>query len=131
MISKAEHAPQSEAARREPGLRVRGGSAGVQYLWNAGYDPKGFVTFFDKMASEKGYVRSASFFRTHPPFFERMVSTFSEIEYLPPKDELRVDSTEFQQAQNRLREVIKESNQKRREENRRRPTLKRKLQCVE
>ncbi|MDA2926970.1 M48 family metalloprotease [Acidobacteria bacterium AH-259-G07] len=33
---------------------------GVQYLWNAGYDPKGFVTFFDKMASEKGYVRSAS-----------------------------------------------------------------------
>ncbi|MDA2924243.1 M48 family metalloprotease [Acidobacteria bacterium AH-259-L09] len=43
---------------------------GVQYLWNAGYDPKGFVTFFDKMASEKGYVRSASFFRTLPPFFE-------------------------------------------------------------
>ena len=48
---------------------------GAQYAWNAGYDPKGFITFFDKMASEKGYVRSASFFRTHPPFFERILNT--------------------------------------------------------
>ena len=39
----------------------------VQYLWNSGYDPKGFISFFDLMASEKGYVNSASFFRTHPP----------------------------------------------------------------
>jgi hypothetical protein len=37
-------------------------------------------TFFDKMANEEGSVKSASFFRTHPPFLERILSTFSEIE---------------------------------------------------
>jgi predicted Zn-dependent protease len=58
---------------------------GVQYAWKSGHDPKGFITFFNKMVSEKGYVRSASFFRTHPPFFERIVGAFSEIEYLPDK----------------------------------------------
>ena len=93
---------------------------GVQYLWSAGYDPKGFVTFFDKMASENGYVRSASFFRTHPPFFERIVSTFSEIELLPPKDELQVDSAEFHQVQEWLKDY--EENRKARDEYR--PTLK-------
>lgn len=71
---------------------------GVQYMWNAGYDPRGFITFFDKMASTEGYVQTTSFFRTHPPFYDRIVSTFSEIEYLPPKDNLLVDSSEFQQA---------------------------------
>ena len=81
---------------------------GVQYAWNAGYDPRGFVSFFDKMASEEGYVKSASFFRTHPPFFERIVSTFSEIEYLPPSQNLVVDSTEFQQIKERLKEVTED-----------------------
>jgi predicted Zn-dependent protease len=100
---------------------------GAQYTWNAGYDPTGFITFFDKMASEKGYVRSASFFRTHPPFFERIVSTFSEIEYLPPRDDLIVDSTEFRQVKERLQEIIEEGKEKREE----RPTLRRMPQCDE
>lgn len=78
---------------------------GVQYAWRSGYDPKGFITFFDKMASEKGYIRSASFFRTHPAFFERIVSTFSEISYLPPKDELVIDSTEFHTNKEKLIKV--------------------------
>lgn len=80
---------------------------GVQYAWKAGYDPRGFVTFFDKMASEKGYVISTSFFRTHPPFFERIESTFSEIEYLPPKEALRVDSLEFSKFKQRFDDITK------------------------
>lgn len=72
---------------------------GVQYAWKAGYDPAGFITFFDKMASEKGYVKSASFFRTHPPFYDRIVSTFSEMEYLPKSGDLKLDSTDFHQMQ--------------------------------
>lgn len=72
---------------------------GVQYAWKAGYDPAGFITFFDKMSSEKGYVKSASFFRTHPPFYDRIVSTFSEMEYLPKSNGLRLDSTNFHQMQ--------------------------------
>ncbi len=81
---------------------------GVQYAWNAGYDPRGFITFFDKMASEKGYVKSASFFRTHPAFFERIVSTFSEISYLPEKTETMMDSTDFHTAKEKLAKLAKE-----------------------
>lgn len=81
---------------------------GVQYAWNAGYDPRGFITFFDKMASEKGYVKSASFFRTHPAFFERIVSTFSEISYLPEKGEMMIDSTDFHTTKEKLAKLAKE-----------------------
>jgi Zn-dependent protease with chaperone function len=80
---------------------------GAQYAWHAGYDPRGFITFFDKMASEKGYVKSASFFRTHPPFFERILSTVSEIEYLPKNRDLAIDSTAFQQFKKDLKEAKK------------------------
>jgi len=100
---------------------------GAQYTWNAGYDPKGFVSFFDKMASEKGYVQSASFFRTHPPFFERIVSTFSEIEYLPPKRDLVVDSTAFRQIKERLSKIQEQDGWKRQEK----PTLRRGPECDE
>ena len=97
---------------------------GAQYAWNAGYHPEGFITFFDKMATENGYVRSASFFRTHPAFYDRMVATFSEIEYLPPKDDLVVDSTEFQSIKAHLKTVAEP-----RRINTKRPRLTRGPQC--
>ena len=50
----------------------------VQYLWNAGYNNRGFIDFFDKMAQEKGYVRGMSWFRTHPPFYQRMEQAWKE-----------------------------------------------------
>lgn len=98
---------------------------GVQYTWKAGYDPKGFVTFFDKMASEKGYAKSASFFRTHPPFADRIFATFSEIEYLPRKDNLQYDSSRFHQIKTQLQKVKEEC----RKEAKKRPTLRRLPQC--
>ncbi|QQS48607.1 MAG: M48 family metalloprotease [Acidobacteriota bacterium] len=98
---------------------------GIQYVWRAGYDTRGFITFFDKMASEKGYVRSASFFRTHPPFFERILSSFSEIEYLPRQQDPQVDSSEFQ----RIREHVRKVREAGREEFGKRPTLKRLPPC--
>jgi hypothetical protein len=93
---------------------------GAQYAWKAGFDPKGFVTFFDKMASEEGYVRSASFFRTHPPFLERIISTFSEISYLPAKRDLRVTSTDYDRAKERIKVIVAE----REEEDKNKPTLR-------
>lgn len=98
---------------------------GVQYAWKAGYDPKGFITFFDKMASEKGYAKSASFFRTHPPFADRIFSTFSEIEYLPRKENLQYDSSRFHQIKAQLLKVKEEC----RKETKKRPTLRRLPQC--
>ena len=100
---------------------------GAQYAWNAGYDPKGFVSFFDKMASQNGYVQSTSFFRTHPPFFERIVSTFSEIEYLPSKRGLVVDSIAFQQIKERLSKAQQKDSWK----TMGRPSLRRGLECDE
>jgi Skp family chaperone for outer membrane proteins len=93
---------------------------GAQYAWKAGYDPKGFITFFDKMASEEGYARSASFFRTHPPFLERIISTFSEITYLPTKQDLRMDSSAFIKVKERVSDLIKV----REAEQKTRPTLR-------
>ena len=75
---------------------------GVQYAWNSGYDPYGFIQFFDKMATEEGYIRGASWFRTHPPFFRRMVETRREIAFLPPKADLIVETDEFQRFQTDL-----------------------------
>jgi predicted Zn-dependent protease len=98
---------------------------GAQYAWKAGYDPRGFITFFDAMASDKGYVRSASFFRTHPPFFERIASTLSEIEYLPKTGELGMTSSAFVRMKKQLAEGL------RREELRRKdmPSLRSEPDC--
>lgn len=68
---------------------------GVQYAWSAGYDPSGFTRFFDKMATKQGYVNGASWFRTHPPFYQRMVQTRREILFLPPKAQPTVQTTDF------------------------------------
>ena len=98
---------------------------GVQYAWHAGFDPRGFVTFFDKMASQEGYVKSASFFRTHPPFFERIVTTFSELEFLPPEENLRVDSSDFTAAKRRVAALLS----KRAVEKENKPTLHQVPEC--
>ncbi|MCZ2147524.1 MAG: M48 family metalloprotease [Bryobacterales bacterium] len=100
---------------------------GVQYCWRAGYDPRGFITFFDKMASEKGYVRSASFFRTHPPFFERILSTFKEMEFLPPVEKLKVDCCEFQDMKEHLKAAARKVEKERKES----PKLRRFPECPE
>lgn len=68
---------------------------GVQYAWKAGYDTSGFIRFFDKMASKQGYVNGVSWFRTHPPFYERMVQTQREIMFMPRQSERIVQTSEF------------------------------------
>ena len=79
---------------------------GVQYAWNAGFDPSGFIRFFDKMATTEGYADGASWFRTHPAFYERMVKSQREIMYLPAKDELVTTSQEFDRMKEELVSVI-------------------------
>ena len=69
---------------------------GVQYAWNAGYDPSGFIRFFDKIATKEGYVNGVSWFRTHPAFYERMVETQREILFLPHKSDLIMQTSAFE-----------------------------------
>jgi predicted Zn-dependent protease len=77
---------------------------GTQYLWNSGYDPQGFITFFEKLeAREKDKPgKFASFFRTHPPVESRITKVQEEIGYLPPKDEYVVTTSEFNRVKARL-----------------------------
>ena len=75
---------------------------GVQYAWNAGYDPSGFIRFFDKIATREGYVNGASWFRTHPPFYQRMVDTRREIMFLPVQTNMIVQSSAFEQMKREL-----------------------------
>jgi Zn-dependent protease with chaperone function len=78
---------------------------GIQYSWAAGYDPDGFLNFFDRMASQKGYVRSTSWFRTHPAFYERMVNAKKEITFLPPSERSIVDKEDFEKMQLALADI--------------------------
>lgn len=78
---------------------------GVQYAWSAGYDPTGFVRFFDKMATKKGYVNGVSWFRTHPPFYQRMVQSEREIMFLEPKPEAITQTSAFEQMKRDLAPV--------------------------
>lgn len=93
---------------------------GTQYAWNSGYDPSGFIRFFDKMASHEGYVNGASWFRTHPPFYNRMVHTKREMMYLPEQDDLITNTAKFKKMKEELAEVTAEAE----EEEEGRPSLK-------
>jgi len=103
---------------------------GTQYLWNTGYDPQGFITFFEKLeARQKDKPgKFAGFFRTHPTPESRIEKVQKEISYLPPKEEYIVSSSEFERVKARLIEV---DNQRLRpgtsqgQANSKRPTLKR------
>ncbi|HYY72780.1 MAG TPA: M48 family metalloprotease, partial [Candidatus Bathyarchaeia archaeon] len=78
---------------------------GLQYAWNSGYDPNGFIRFFDKMATKEGYVNGVSWFRTHPPFYERMVNAEREMMFLPKKQNLIVQTDAFLKMKKELSKV--------------------------
>jgi beta-barrel assembly-enhancing protease len=98
---------------------------GAQYLWQAGYNTKGFISFFDRMAAEEGYVTGLSWFRTHPPFYERMEETYREITLLPAQAEAMDDSKQFREMKKRLAKIAK----KMAERDRDAPTLRRVYDC--
>jgi Zn-dependent protease with chaperone function len=88
---------------------------GIQYAWNADYDPTGFIRFFDKIATKEGYVLGVSWFRTHPPFYQRMVDAEREIMFLPKKERLTVQTAAFEQMKKELAPVSAEAEKKSKE----------------
>ncbi|HET9790460.1 MAG TPA: M48 family metalloprotease [Candidatus Angelobacter sp.] len=93
---------------------------GIQYAWKTGYDPNGFIRFFDKMASKEGNVIGASWFRTHPVFYDRMVNAKREIMFLPREEQMIVQTTEFEEMKKLLEVQVVKSNA---EQEKKRPTL--------
>lgn len=77
---------------------------GIQYLWNTGYDPLAFTTFFQKLqAKEKNKPGAfAGFFRTHPSPEDRIVASQREQSLLPSKPEYVLTTSEFDRVKSRL-----------------------------
>jgi Zn-dependent protease with chaperone function len=92
---------------------------GIQYAWKAGYDTSGFIRFFDKMATKEGYVNGVSWFRSHPPFYQRMVDSEREIMYLPKQATGIVNTTEFAA----MKQALTKVSVKAEEESKQRPSL--------
>jgi len=78
---------------------------GVQYLYNAGYDPAAMVTFFERIQrQEKSKPGSlAKVFSTHPMTQDRIKETQKSIDrLLPAKKEYAVSTSEFDGVKDRL-----------------------------
>ncbi len=80
---------------------------GCQYAWRAGYDPEGFISFFEKMQAQekKQPGKLASWFRTHPSTPDRLKLIRNTIsQCLPPKDSYLVSSSAYDETKLRLTE---------------------------
>jgi predicted Zn-dependent protease len=81
---------------------------GVEYLYKAGYDPQALTSFFEKVkALEKHKPGTlAKTFDTHPQTPDRIAKTQDEINtLLPPEQEYKVDTSEFQDVKERLAQL--------------------------
>lgn len=100
---------------------------GLQYMYKAGYDPNGFVDFFERLESlekrKPGTISKA--FRTHPPTADRIEAAQKNIsELLKERPEYVITTSEFEEVKQR---IIAMSNRRRLGPNDdpNRPTLKR------
>lgn len=80
-------------------LQTEADQLGIQYAWKAGYDPRGFIAFLDSIAGTVDY----NFLGDEPPLKERLLNSFSEIQYLPPQREPRPETGEFDRIRSRVR----------------------------
>ena len=105
---------------------------GIQYAWNAGYDPNGFVTFFEKLQAEEKSSpgRLAGWFRTHPSTEDRIVAAMDEQRHLPEKDFYIINTSEFDRIKARLQAIDDARNaiEERDPNEIRRPTLRRRVE---
>lgn len=77
---------------------------GTRYMYDAGYDPRGMVTMFQKLIqTRKGKPGSVDkFFSTHPLTEDRIKDVTKQIQSLPPKSGLRSDDAEYQAIRRRV-----------------------------
>ena len=82
---------------------------GIEYEYKAGYDPTSFVTFFEKLKAQEKHKKNfiAKAFSTHPMNDDRVERAQKEIaEYLPPRPQYIVDTSEFEQIKARLGSIL-------------------------
>ena len=81
----------------------------IQELYDAGIDPIGMATFFEKLNAlhERQPSGLAALFATHPPSPERVANAKQAIAALPKKAGLRKDSDRFRAIRKRLPAIKK------------------------
>lgn len=99
---------------------------GLQYMYKAGYDPNGFVDFFEKLEAmnkrKPGTI--AGWFSSHPPTGERIVKAQKNIEeLLKARPEYVVTTSEFEDVKNRI--LMLSSRRRATPEDPNRPSLRR------
>jgi predicted Zn-dependent protease len=102
---------------------------GLQYLYKSGYDPDAFISFFEKIqAREKNRPGSlAKAFSTHPLTPDRIDAAQAEIKtVLPDRDEHIISTGEFARVHDRLKQLINRGRVEAAEQDKDRPTLRRK-----
>lgn len=85
-------------------------SYGVQELYDAGIDPNGLATFFDKLEAMRGGAGSsklAQFFSTHPDPGARAAVVRAQVAQLSPKPSLRKDTPRFQAIKAKVKKMPK------------------------
>jgi beta-barrel assembly-enhancing protease len=102
---------------------------GIQYLWNTGYDPNSFVSFFEKLQEQEKSKpgKLAGWVRTHPSTDDRIVASLNEQRFLPEKDYYILDTSEFDRVKSRLQSIdnAQKSEDSSGAKEQKRPTLKR------
>jgi beta-barrel assembly-enhancing protease len=99
---------------------------GVEYLYQAGYDPQAFISFFERLqALEKQKPGSiAKMFSNHPQTVDRIRKTQVEIaKILPPREAYVISTSDFDEVKSRLAAI--ENRRQPREQDRSRPSLRR------
>lgn len=80
---------------------------GVETMYNAGYNPEGMVTFFQKLQAvgKQNPSKIAKFFSTHPPTPDRIQKIEAEIAKLPPKKFPPESEAEFRSVKSKVQRL--------------------------
>jgi len=82
---------------------------GIEYEYAAGYDPAAFVNFFERLKARESKRRNllAKAFATHPMNRDRIERAQKEIDtMLPARDEYIVDTSQFEEVQLHLLQLM-------------------------
>jgi predicted Zn-dependent protease len=107
------------------GFEAEADYLGVEYMYQAGYDPQAFISFFERIQAlekQKPGVM-ARMFADHPQTADRLRKTQSEIlKILPPREAYVISTSDFDDTRSRLATI--ENRRQAREKELDRPTLR-------
>ncbi|MGH9672412.1 MAG: M48 family metallopeptidase [Bryobacteraceae bacterium] len=109
------------------GMESEADLLGLQYLYKAGYDPTGFVDFFEKLLSDEKRKPGtlSKVFASHPPTDDRIGNSQKNIQtILKEKPEYVVTTSEFNDVKSRLTMMLNQRKGDGRDKDPTKPTLR-------